>query len=98
MKTAIVLIMLIAACFGYPMVRESADGQCDALEKMVIRLTSVSDITANLVQGLSHGKMAELAVRRRYPDLPPSLACTYFYWKATADPAGLQQDMMRRPQ
>jgi len=96
MKTTIALVLLVAAIFVYPMVKEGADGQCDALEKIAIRQAPERGAAATLLQGLSLGKMADLYVRTQYPDLPPGIVCTFFYWKATANPDGLQEELLRR--
>lgn len=35
-----------------------------------------------LVQGMTGGGLAEIAVREEYPNLPPPLACYFVYYQA----------------
>jgi len=98
MKTLLLLLVLAAGVFVYPMLREGAGGQCDALEKLGVRVATDRGVPAQLLQSLSNGRMADVMVRSRYPDLPPGIACTLLYWKAAFDPDAMLTALTGKPQ
>jgi hypothetical protein len=89
MKLLFFLILIGGGAYFFPMFKESTANQCDAVEKLAIRLGGERGIPANLLQAFSGGKLADLLVRGQYPNLPPSVACAFVYWKAALDPNSL---------
>ena len=102
MKWLVLLVIASAAgFFGYPLLNEDAGGECDALERATVRVALSTDDTRSrpheqvlgqLVQGLSKGQFANIAVRNEYPNVPVAAACTMLYWRAILDPKGLRND------
>ena len=90
MKSICVSILILAGIFAWPLVNEGSADQCGAVEKLALRIGTNRGIPANILQAFSGGKLAELLARGQYPDLPPWVACTYVYWKATFDSRSLE--------
>ena len=101
MKWLILLIIVAAGVFfGYPLLNEDTGSECDALERASVRI-ALSDnddkkaklneqALGQLVQGLSKGQFASLAVRNEYPNVPATAACAMLYWRAVVDPEGFR--------
>lgn len=96
MRWLILLVVVAAAVFfGYPMLNEDASSECDALERASVRIAlsegkrspaAQEQIFGQLVQGLSKGQFASVAVRNEYPNIPATAACAMLYWRAITDP------------
>jgi hypothetical protein len=105
MKWLILLVIVGAtAGFGYPLVNEDAGGECDALERVAIRIGLSTDdqkpkpqdaLLGQFLQGFSKGQFASVAVRNEYPNVPVSVACTGLYWRAILDPQGFRDGAAR---
>ena len=105
MRLLLLLVLLGGAVFFfYPLLNEDAGGQCDAFERLAVRLTLASEggrtkpeqqALGQLVQGLSKGQMANIAVRNEYPNVPVALACTMLYWRALLDPQGFRESALK---
>lgn len=98
---AVLVVLVVIVFFGYPPFNEGASGPCDALERVAIRATLPSDarkpgspdlMLGQLLQGVSKGQFAAVAVRNQYPNLPVIPACTMLYWKALLNPEGFRRD------
>lgn len=104
MRSLILFVLLAAAVvFGYPPFNEGASGACDALERVAVRVTLPGEpskpgspdlMLGQLLQGISKGQFAMVAVRNSYPDLPVTPACALLYWRALLDPAGFRRDAL----
>lgn len=100
MRGFILLVVIVVAVFGYPLFNEDARSECDALERIAIRITLPGDddkdkIVAPLVQGFSKGDFASAVVKNEYPRLPATAACTMLYWRALVDPKSVREDMTK---
>jgi hypothetical protein len=108
MKTVVplVLIGLSAAVFlGYPLLGEDTGSECDAFERLAVRLSLSADAqkppTSELalgqfLQGFSKGQFARAAASDRYPNVPVSVACAILYWRTVADPRSVRQILIGR--
>ena len=95
------LVVIIGGFFGYPLLNEDTSGECDALEKIAVRVAFTAEngrpppqgqLLGQLFQGLSQGRFAGVAVRNDYPDVPVTVACTMLYWRAVIDPNGIRRE------
>jgi hypothetical protein len=100
------LVLLIIVCalglfFGYPLANEDSGGECDALERVTVRIALSADnqkppaeivMFGQLFQGLSRGQTARVAVKNKYPNVPVSVGCTMLYWRAIVDPKGFRSN------
>ena len=100
---ALLLLLIVAGVvfFGYPLLNENSGNECDALERVALRLAlgggnrpgqQPDQMLGQFVQGLSRGQFAGVAVRNEYPNTPVTVACTVLYWRAITDPQGLRKD------
>ena len=94
-------IVGIVVFFGFPLFNEDAGGECDALERMSVRLALSDDdgkakapdkMLGQLVQGFSKGQFTSIAVRNEYPNVPVVAACTALYWRAIVDPKRFRKE------
>ena len=99
----LVLLVIIAAVgfFGYPLLNEDAGGECDALERVTVRLALSGDdgkakpqdqALGQFFQGFSKGQFASVAVRNEYPNVPVTAACAMLYWRAILDPKRFREE------
>ena len=95
MKLIFLLILIGGGIVFYPMFKEGAAGQCDAVERLAVRVGAEHGIPTAVLQMFTGGKLADLLVRGQYPDRPPGVACGVVYWKATFDPKGLENEALR---
>jgi hypothetical protein len=97
----LVLISLAAAgvFFGYPLVDEDSGSECDAFERLAVRLAIGTDrqkpppsdlLLGQFLQGFSKGQLARAEARDRYPNAPAAVACAMLYWRAVSDPNGFR--------
>lgn len=96
MKWLVLLVIIGAAgFFGYPLLNEDASGECDALERVAVRLALADadgkakpqeHALGQFFQGFSKGQFASVAVRNEYPNVPVTAACAMLYWRAILDP------------
>jgi hypothetical protein len=102
MKWLVLLVLVgVAVFFGYPLLNEDAAtaGECDALERVMVRLALGGDaakpqdqLLGQVFQGLSKGQLASVLVRHQHPNVPVAAACTMLYWRAILDPKGFRDD------
>ena len=102
MRSLLLLLFLVGfGFFGYPLFNEGASSSCDALERVALRVTLPADaaktgsadlMLSQLLQGVSKGQFATVAVRNKYPNLPVTPACAMLYWQAILDPASFRRD------
>ena len=102
MKWLILLVIVGAAgYFGYPLFNEDAGSECDALERVTVRLALSDDdrkakpqeqVLGQLFQGFSKGQFASVAVRNEYPNVPVTAACAMLYWRAILDPKRFREN------
>ena len=94
MKKLLILIPVIAAIlFAYPLVNESTKSPCAALERRALTLATrdggpESLIIASLARDLlraGKGRLAAEFSRQHSPDIPVSLSCTLNYWHSLID-------------
>lgn len=104
MRNLLLLIVVVAAvAFGYPLVAEETTSPCDALERVTVRVVSAHDkddhggslVLGTLLQGLSRGQFAAVAANDHYPQLPPTVACTALYWQAVVDSDDFVKDVVK---
>jgi len=83
-RLLILLGLLGATAFGYPLVTEKAGTACAALETRMLDLAPDGAAAGATVWlgalGVSDGAVAEDMVKRQYKALPPALGCTVAYW------------------
>jgi hypothetical protein len=101
MKSLVALLALVAVVsFGYPLLSEDSGNECDAFERLAVRLTlgtaprrspTPDLLISQFLQGLSKGQFARAEARDRYPNVPATVACTILYWRAVADPQRVPQ-------
>jgi hypothetical protein len=105
MNIILILVALAVGFFGYPLLNEDTTSECDALERIAVRVIAeapdkrprpqdgvAGQVLGQLLQGASQGQFAQLAVRNQFPELPASVACALLYWKARIDPDGFRKD------
>ena len=91
MKLLIVLALVAAFAFIYPVRSENNGDSCGALASRVAKLLSARavagiDDAATLARiRAAGGTLAATAIKQYLPQLPPALACTALYWKLTLD-------------
>jgi len=105
MKTlALLVIVIVAIFFGYPLLNEDARGECDALERVAVRVSLAKDdgkikpqdqVLGQVAQGLSQGELASAFVKDEYPAMPATAACTMLYWRALFDPKDFREAAKR---
>jgi len=100
----LILLIIVGAgvFFGYPLLNEDTGSECDALERASVRIALSDDddkkmkpqeqALGQLVQGLSKGQFASVAVRNEYPNVPATAACAMLYWRAVFDPEGFREN------
>lgn len=92
-KVLILLLLLVAVFFAYPLVNEGTGAPCGALERRALTLaTSEGDpgslIVASLARELlqaGKGRLAAEFSRQRNPDVPVAFSCTFNYWHSLLD-------------
>lgn len=96
MKLLILVALLAAGLFVYPIKAENNGDSCGALAAKVGKTLAVqaqdlakldSRLSADKIRAAG-GAIVETAMRQHFPLLPPALACTAMYWKLTLDPKG----------
>jgi hypothetical protein len=89
-RLLILLALLAAGAFGYPLATEQAGTACAALETRLLGLApagAAAGATAWLGSlGVANGAVAEDMARRHYPTLPPAVGCTVAYWLTLVPP------------
>jgi hypothetical protein len=102
MRALILLVIIVAAgFFGYPLLNEGSSGECDALERVALRVSvdkgadkakPQDQVLGQVAQQFSHGELARAIVKDQYPALPVPVACTMLYWRAVVDPKGFREN------
>jgi hypothetical protein len=89
-KLVIVIVLLAVASYGLPLIIESADNPCNALERRFVNqaappnqpgVASLGRAFLGGLQGLTNGSFAIEYVRREHPNLPTGIACVEEYWR-----------------
>jgi hypothetical protein len=106
MKTLVALFSLaVVVLFGYPLLSEDSGSECDAFERLAVRLALGTDpqksptpdlLLSQFLQGLSKGQFARAEARDQYPNVPVTVACTMLYWRAVGDPGSFRQSVVDR--
>jgi hypothetical protein len=90
----VLIVVLGGLAYGFPLVNESADTPCNALEKRFVSqatrpqpgddpgAASFGRTVLGSLQGLTKGSVALEYVRREHPDLPAGVACVEEYWRS----------------
>jgi|ERR1051326_1150328 hypothetical protein len=103
----LVLIGLVGAAgfLGYPLLGEDSGSECDAFERLAVRLAlgdnpqqppKADQLLGQFLQGFSKGQFARAEARDRYPNVPVTVACAFLYWRAISDPNGFRQASLGR--
>ncbi|MGE0225179.1 MAG: hypothetical protein AB7F35_13085 [Acetobacteraceae bacterium] len=108
MRIILLLLLLAVVAMGYPLIQEDTTSECDALERIAVRVladgrdtvgrpadTPMGQMLGQILQGASKGQFAGIAVRNEFPELPASVACALLYWKARLDPEGFRKDPIK---
>lgn len=93
----LILCVLGGLLIGYPLLNEGTTKPCSALEKRWYTV-SIYDADTSLVESAvvrslleaGDGLFAKEYVRKQWPEIPPFLACNYYYWQSLFD-----QDILR---
>ncbi len=79
------ILVLIVAALALPLLVEGTTSPCEALERRLAQAESRKTGLSNLIDGLTPqvtgSGMASVAVREKYPDLPPVPACYLVYYE-----------------
>jgi hypothetical protein len=89
----------------YPLVNESSNSSCHALEKKAFSLITkrASQNSGDQITGLfggavlaelTNGELAGAYIKQVYPSIPPFIGCTIAYWKILTNPTALE-DLLR---
>jgi hypothetical protein len=97
MRLVILVIAAMAGLFWAPQLLEGAPDSCSALALRAVALDGQRSSDGNpfgqtLATGLARafgGSVAEDAVARKYPDVPPGISCAALYWRTVVDPASV---------
>jgi hypothetical protein len=98
MRTSVIAVLVVVVlgglAYGLPLVNESADTPCNALEKRFVAqatrpqpgddpgATSFGRAVLGGLQGFTKGSVALEYVRREHPNLPAGVACVEEYWRS----------------
>jgi hypothetical protein len=97
-----ICVVLIAVFSGWPLLREEANGACEAVELRALSITFASSVAKNrdnpmvgvIAEGfrrsMASGDVAAAIVRDRYPGVPSPISCAALYWHGLFDPTSLQ--------
>jgi len=102
-RVLLVLAVLAAVFFAYPLVNEGRSAPCAALESRVLTLaTREGGPEALILAALAKeflkagdGRLAEGFSRRNNPDVPAVFSCTMNYWRSVFDRDWLLRDFRR---
>ena len=90
MKILFILVLIILGVLFYPQFNEDTGSSCAALEGKVVRLVTEdkkdSLIAALILRGLSSGAFARKMIKSKYPNLPPMIGCSIFYYEILLNP------------
>ena len=90
MKILFILVLIILGFLFYPQFNEDTGSSCAALEGKVVRLvtedTESSLIAALILKGFSSGGFAREMIKSKYPNLPPIIGCSIFYYEILFNP------------
>lgn len=103
-KILILIVVLVAAAFAYPLVNEGDTSSCAALEKRALTLIlreggPENILVATIAQKFlkaGEGKIAREFSRQENPDIPVFAACTLNYWHSVFDRDWLVEALVRR--
>lgn len=96
----LIIALILATPFILPLIFEGSSNDCSAVEQVMIRKMSATrpsssngDVLTvmliNSLQRMSDGNFAKVAMAKRYPDLPPFVACAVGYWNIVTNPQSL---------
>lgn len=84
------VVFLFLGPFIYPLVMEGTGNECSALERGALRVVDANkpdasngfaSIFVNALQHMSNGAFAQALATKKYPNMPPVLACTAAYYE-----------------
>lgn len=83
------IVILIIAAIGIPLLVEQTMSPCDALERRLVNMAArhtddpvLTGLFGSMAQQLSGGGLAAAAVKQEYPNLPSPVACYIVYYDA----------------
>jgi hypothetical protein len=88
--SALLTAIILIGPFVFPLVMEGTGNECSALERSALRAVDASKPNAssglgavfvNALQRMSNGAFAQALATKKYPNLPPVLACTVAYYE-----------------
>jgi hypothetical protein len=95
MKLISIIVLIIVGFLFYPQLIEDTDSSCAALEGRVIRLATENkegSVFASLfLRGFSNGAFTQEIIKSKYPNLPPFIGCSIFYYRVILNPETVQK-------
>tara|TARA_B110000438_G_C15633930_1_gene572222 strand:- start:41 stop:343 length:303 start_codon:yes stop_codon:yes gene_type:complete len=95
MKSIFIIVAIILCLLFYPQFNEDTGSSCAALERQAVRLLTENNegsvFAVLLFKGLSGGAFAQEIVKSKYPNLPPILGCSFFYYRLILEPGMAQK-------
>ena len=83
------IVILIIAAVGIPLLVEQTMSPCDALERRLVNMAArdtndpvLTGLLGGLAQQLTGGGLATAVVKQKYPNLPSPVACYIVYYEA----------------
>ena len=89
MNSIFIIVLIIVGFIFYPQFSEGADSSCASLERQVLRVViknKEGSVFARLLKGLSNGAFAQEIIKSKYPNLPPIIGCSIFYYRVMLNP------------
>jgi hypothetical protein len=87
--------LIILGGLFYPQINEDTSSSCAALERKVVRLLTQnkegSAFTSLIFKGILKGAFAQELIKSRYPNLPPIVGCSIFYYEVMLNPDAIQK-------
>ena len=95
MKILFIFGLIILGFLFYPQINEDTSSSCSALERKSVRLLTQnkegSAFAALILQGILKGAFAQELIKSRYPNLPPIVGCSIFYYQIMLYPETAQK-------
>ena len=95
MKLISIIVLIILGSLFYPQFSEGTDSSCAALERQVVRLLTEkqegSVFALLLLRGLSDGAFTQEVIKSEYPNLPPTIGCSVYYYRVIFDPKNIHK-------
>lgn len=91
MKSAVVVLVIAATIWCYPLAAEGTLGACDALASQALHIEArptqgpQGSDSVTLIKPVGDYFVSK-TVQRRYPLVPSGIVCAGYYWRLLADP------------